>query len=138
MRWLMIVIATTVLLLGGCDRQVLQTVIVQINLANHGADSLWLVESDQCSASRIKPERYRNGLWIFSLESTQGGVGVMTQELSLCYQEADASSPTRAWHILHGGGAPFILLSCDTGAPESCALHMQRYAEGAWDELPKQ
>ena len=136
MRWLMTVTAIAVLLLTGCDRQVLQTVVVQLDLANYGPDSLWLVQSDQCSAERIRPERYRNGLWIFSLASTQGGVGVVTQELSLCYQDAGAAT-TRAWHSLHGGGAPLIVLSCDTSAPESCALYMQQHAEGGWDEIPK-
>lgn len=137
MRWLMIITTTVVLLLTGCDKQVLQTVVVQVNLAAHGPDAPWLVQSDQCSADRIRPERYRNGLWIFSLASTQGGVGVVTQELSLCYQAANGS-PTRAWHSLHGGGAPLIVLSCDTSAPESCALYMQQHAEGPWEETPKQ
>ena len=137
MRWLVIVTAIAVLLLTGCDRQVSQTVVVQVNLANHRPDSLWIVQSDQCSADRIRPERYRNGLWIFNLASTQGGVGVVTQELSLCYQDANAS-PTRAWHSLHGGGAPLIVLSCDTSALEPCALYMQQHAEGAWEEIPKQ
>jgi len=136
MRWLMIFTAIAVLLLTGCDRQVLQTVIAQVNLPNHDPNSVWLVHSDQCSADRIRPERYRNGLWIFSLTSTQGGVGVVTQELSLCYQDSDAS-PTRAWHSVHGGGAPLIVLSCDTNVPKSCALYMQQHAEGAWEEIQK-
>jgi len=134
MRWLRVVFACALLLVSGCDRQIPQTVVVRRDVPSPSSDSLWLVESDQCTSERIRPERYRNGLWIFSLSSTRGGVGVVTQELSLCYQGA-AASPIKAWHSLHGGGAPLIVLACDGTAPESCALYMEQHAEGVWEEF---
>lgn len=136
MRWLMIVAAFTALLLTACDTQVPQTVVVRANVANASLDSLWLVEADRCEGERIKPGWYRNGLWIFSLSSTRGGVGAVTQELALCHQSTNAS-PIKAWHSLHGGGAPLIVLSCDESASESCALYMDEHTEGAWTERPK-
>ncbi len=131
-------IATALMpLLTACDSQVSQTVVVQANIANPAMNSLWLVEADQCTGKQIRPELYRNGLWIFSLSSTRGGIGVVTQELALCHQGAASSPPTKIWHILHGGGAPFIILSCDGTSRQSCALYMDRHAEGDWHELPK-
>jgi hypothetical protein len=136
MRWLVIMAALTALLLTACDTQVPQTVVVRANVANASLDSLWLVEADGCEGERIKPAVYRNGLWIFSLSSTRGGVGAVTQELALC--QSTNASPIKAWHSLHGGGAPLIVLSCDESAPESCALYMDRHTEGAWTERHEQ
>lgn len=136
MRWLMIVAGFTAFLLAACDTQVPQTVVVRANIANASLDSLWLVEDDQCEGERINPGWYRNGLWIFRLSSTRGGVGAVTQELALCHQGANAS-PIKAWHSLHGGGAPLIVLSCDESTPESCALYMDQHTEGAWTERPE-
>ena len=129
MRWLTMGCFFLVLLLGACDRQVPQTVVVRADVSNATLDSLWLVEDDMCGSARITPGWYRDGLWIFSLSSTRGGVGVVTQELALCYQNAGAP-PTKAWHSVHGGGAPLIVLSC--GNPESCGLYMDGHTEGAW------
>lgn len=136
MRWLTILAAFTALLLTACDTQVPQTVVVRADVANASLDSLWLVEADQCEGERIRPALYRNGLWIFSLSSTRGGVGAVTQELALCYQSTKAS-PTKAWHSLHGGGAPLIVLSCDESVPEACALYMDQHTEGTWVERPE-
>jgi hypothetical protein len=137
MRWLIIAAVLLGPLLTACDTQVPQTVVVRASVANPRPDSLWLVESDQCTSDRIKADRYRNGLWIFKLSSTRGGVGAVTQELALCYQGADAA-PIKAWHSLHGGGAPLIVLSCDDGASNACALYMEQHTEGSWGETPSQ
>lgn len=137
MRWSVIAAVLLVSLLTACDRQVPQTVVVRASLDGPGPNSIWLVESDQCTSDRIRPELYRNGLWIFRLSSTRGGVGSVTQELTLCYQGADAS-PTKAWHSLHGGGAPLIVLSCGESAPDACALYMEQHTEGPWEETSNQ
>jgi len=71
------------------------------------------------------------------LSSTRGGVGAVTQELALCYQGAD-NSPIKAWHSLHGGGAPLIVLSCDESASDACALYMEQHTEGTWEETSNQ
>jgi hypothetical protein len=136
MRWLMI-IAALISLLTACDGRVPQTVVVRASVANASLDSLWLAEADQCAGDRITPALYRDGLWIFSLSSIRGGVGAVTQQLVLCYQDANAS-PTKLWHSLHGGGASFIVLACNEDARESCALYMDRHSEGTWIEPPQE
>lgn len=133
MRWLIIAAVLLVPLLTACDTQVPQTIVVRASLANPSPNSLWLVESDQCTSAQIRPELYRNGLWIFRLSSTRGGVGAVTQELALCYKGTEAS-PIKAWHSLHGGGAPMIVLSCDDSASNACALYMEQHTEGPWEE----
>ena len=137
MRWLVVVVVFLVPFLTACDTQVPQTVVVRASLTDPNPNSLWLVESDQCTSDRIEPELYRNGLWIFRLSSTRGGVGAVTQELALCYQGGDASA-IKAWHSLHGGGAPFIVLSCDGSNSEPCALYMDQHIDGRWEQIPKQ
>lgn len=137
MRCLMtMVVVFAALLLSACDTQVPQTVIVRANVSNATLESLWLVQADQCAGERIMPGWYRDGLWIFRLSSTRGGVGTVTQELALCYQGAEPS-PITIWHSVHGGGAPLIVLSCDASVPSSCALYMEQHTEGAWDEPKK-
>ena len=135
MQGLVIVLVFVMALLAACDTQVPQTVVVRAEPANASVESLWLV-TDDCEGDRIKPGWYRNGLWIFRLSSTRGGVGTTTQELALCYQ-GNGTTPIRVWHSLHGGGAPFIVLSCDRDAQESCALYMDQHSEGACVEPPK-
>jgi hypothetical protein len=129
MRWLTIGCLFLVPMLCACDRQVPQTVVVRADVTNASLDSLWLVEADECGRTRIAPGWYRDGLWIFRLSSTRGGVGAVTQELALCFQNAGAP-PIKAWHSVHGGGAPVIVLSCSD--PESCGLYMNGQTEGLW------
>lgn len=123
-------------LLAACDTQVPQTVVVRANVASPSLDSLWLVEGNQCGGKRIRPGWYRDGLWIFRLSSTRGGVGAVTQELALCYSGTNAPA-TSAWHSLHGGGAPLIVLSCEGSTPKSCSLYMDQHTEGVWAEPTK-
>lgn len=136
MRWLIVVLAFVLPMLAACDRQVPQTVIVRAAIPNPSLTSVWLVEADQCANEPIAPGWYRNGLWIFKLESTRGGVGAVTQELALCYRGADGS-PVKAWHSLHGGGAPLLVLSCDENVQQPCALFMDQHTDGAWEEPAK-
>ena len=129
MRWLLLVCAV---MLSACDKQVPQTVVVRADLANATLDSLWLIPADRCTGEPIKAGQYQNGLWIFSLSSTRGGVGVVTQELTLCRLD-DSGKPVAAWHGLHGGGAPLIVLSCYADDSRRCALYMEQHAEGSWE-----
>ena len=124
-------VALLVVLAAGCDSEVPQTVVVRSDVIAPDLGSMYLVEGRECSGKRTTPGWYRNGLWIFRLTSTRGGVGVVTQELALCYQVADAS-PVKLWDILHGGGAPLLVLSCDGPNQGSCALYMEGYTEGPW------
>ena len=59
------IIALVSSLLSACDRTVPQTVVVRVNLEGASGESVWLVESDDCSAQPIKAGWYRDGLWIF-------------------------------------------------------------------------
>ncbi len=121
-------------LLSACHKQIPQTVIVRANAFTLDMNSLWLVESPQCTGKRIMPRLYRNGLWIFKLSSTRGGIGTVTQELTLCYQGTD-SSPIKMWHSLQGGGSSLIVLSCgDETAQDSCGLYMDQHTQGTWEE----
>lgn len=129
--WIFAAIFTVSTLLG-CDTQVPQTVVVRANFAGANPESFWLVESDRCDEEPINARWYRRELWIFGLSSTRGGLGVVTQELALCYK-GSGTSPIVAWHGLHGGGAPLIVLSCDEGEGKPCALYMDQYTEGTWE-----
>lgn len=129
MRWLLLMCAV---MLSACDSQVPQTVVVRADFTNATLDSLWLIPADRCAGEPIKAGWYQNGLWIFNLSSTRGGVGVVTQELSLCYRD-DSGKPVATWHGLHGGGAPLIVLSCRGADSGSCALYMEQHAEGSWE-----
>lgn len=120
-------------LLAGCDRQILQTVVVRADVENAGLDSLWLAEDDQCVAKLSKPGWYRDGLWIFNISTTRGGVGAVTQELSLCLNDTPAQA-TKVWHSVHGGGAPLLVLSCVIGDAEPCRMYQNGYTEGAWSD----
>lgn len=120
-------------LLAACDRQIPQTVIARANVESAGLDSVWLVESDQCAGERIGPGWYRDGLWIFRLSTTRGGLGVVTQELALCVDGATAP-PTKVWHSVHGGGAPLLVLSCVIGEPDPCRVYQDGYTRGVWSD----
>lgn len=135
MRLLLVFCCLVGALLSGCDREVHQTVVVQANIAKADIHSLWLSETNDCTSRQIEPGWHRDGLWIFRLSSVRGGVGVVTQELTLCYQP-EGASPMMVWHSLHGGGAPLIVVSCSGTTPDSCALYMDLYIEGSWVEQP--
>lgn len=123
-----------VITLVSCDKQVRQTVVVRANVADASANSLWLTEADNCSAQRLSAGWYRDGVWIFNLSSTHGGVGVVTQELALCLHGANANAEVPAWHSVHGGGAPLIVLSCVMSESSPCQMYQDGYTRGAWSE----
>jgi hypothetical protein len=129
MRWPLLVCAV---LLSACDKQVPQTIVVRADITNATLESLWLIPADRCAGDSIKAGWYQNGLWIFSLSSTRGGVDVVTQELTLCRLD-DSGKPVAAWRGLHGGGAPLIVLSCPADNSRPCALYMEQHAEGSWE-----
>lgn len=130
--------AVVLMTLVGCDKQVQQTVVVRANIASADVEALWLTEASNCSAPRIKAGWYRDGLWIFRLSSTRGGVGTVTQELAVCARGEGATAATPTWHSVHGGGAPLIVLSCVLGEKDPCRMYQDGYTEGAWSEEPAQ
>lgn len=128
------VCALILAVLVGCDQRVEQTVVVRANVANPDAESLWLTESNSCSAATIKAGWYRDGLWIFRLSTTRGGVGTVTQELAVCARGDSATPAAPAWHSVHGGGVPLIVLSCVLAEKNPCRMYQDGYTEGAWSE----
>ncbi len=129
MNYLALAAAFALPLLAACDQQISQTVVVRANVKSGDGDSLWLVEDNQCIGNRMKAGWYRDGLWIFRLSTTRGGLSVVTQELALCVNGATAP-PTKVWHSLHGGGASLLVLSCVLGEPNPCRLYQDEYPEG--------
>jgi hypothetical protein len=125
--------ALALLALAACDQRIAQTIIVRANIENASANSLWLVEANECASTRIEPGWYRDGLWIFRLSSTRGGVGAVTQELALCVDGVTAP-PKKTWHSVHGGGAPLLVISCINGEPDGCRMYQDGYTEGAWSD----
>jgi hypothetical protein len=126
-------ILIVVLALQGCDQRVPQTLIVRANVAGASQDSIWVAESDNCIAEQVKPGWYRDGLWIFRLSTTRGGVGAVTQELALCAR-GNGEQPNRMWHSVFGGGAPLIVLSCVAGDKAPCRMYQDGYTPGAWSD----
>jgi hypothetical protein len=116
---------------AGCDQNIEQTLVARVNLLNADQDSLWLVESDICTDKRIQAGWYRDGLWIFRLSSTRGGLSVVTQELTLC-KKNNVANPDKIWHSLHGGGEPLIVLSCIKNEKYSCLVYQEGYAPNMW------
>jgi len=134
-EWIIALAILALPFLTGCDQQVEQTAIVRTDIANASEETLWLTEAADCSAQPIKAGWYRDGLWIFRLSSTRGGVDVVTQELSVCTHDVATGAPLRLWHSVHGGGAPLIVLSCVTDA-SPCLMYQDGYAPAAWSGAP--
>lgn len=130
--------AAVLMAVVGCDKQVQQTVVVRANVAGADGESLWLTEANNCSAPRVNAGWYRDGLWIFRVSSTRGGVGTVTQELAVCTHGEGATAASPMWHSVHGGGAPLIVLSCVSGEKAPCRMYQDGYTEGAWSEEPAQ
>lgn len=107
-----IVLATT-----GCDEVVPQQVIVNVAGWRNAPKLLRLHEATECTGAYIEEARSAEMEFKFDTASTRGGVGVVTQDVALCY------STDKDWRLLwssrHGGGAKRIVVKCD-GAT-SCA-----------------
>jgi len=119
-------ILVTCAALSGCDKAIQQTIVARANLTSPTATSMWLSESENCNTERILAHEYRDGLWIFALSSTRGGVGVVTQELALCTIGTDDTSK-KIWHSIHGGGVPLLVISCNLhdNSDTDCAVYQE-------------
>ncbi len=122
-------------MMQACDKQVPQTVLVHAENPAPPSSALRLVESGECKDAGTAPGWSSNGLWIFNTSSIRGGVGAVTQELSICIGDVPATS-NRAWHSIHGGGAPLLVLSCDFGEGGRCKMYQDGYDPGTWTEDP--
>jgi hypothetical protein len=129
-----IFIAIALFLLGGCDKQVPQTVVVRANVSGSQLKSIWLSESKSCEGNRVDAGWYREGLWIFRRSTTRGGLSVVTEEISVCGLITGQATPAPIWYSLHGGGAPLIVVSCEMNEKPVCLMYQDGYAHGAWSE----
>jgi hypothetical protein len=121
------------ILAQGCDRQIPQTVVVHADNSPPVPLTLRLVESNQCEDEGTSAGWSSNGLWIFRTTSIRGGVGAVTQELSICVGDSPATSNS-VWHTIHGGGSPLLVLACDFGGTKSCKMYQDGYELGAWSQ----
>ncbi len=103
--------------LQGCDKDVPQT--IELTVAQQFADPgvTGLFSSLDCSGERI-PSVHANARIVFATTSIRGGIGVVTQELSVCVH--DEESWRAVWSSRHGGGARLIRIDC-TALPEPCS-----------------
>jgi hypothetical protein len=113
------------------DREVEQSFVVRANLEEPNAQSLWVVEGEDCTGERVPAGWYRDGVWIFRLSTTLGGIGVVTQELAVCTSEP-SGPPNLLWHTIQGGGEPVLVLSCVLEDEDPCLLHNRGSTEGMW------
>jgi hypothetical protein len=114
-------IAAALLLLSACDTQVLQEVVGTVSTGSEPAASLELrlYSAETCDGPVLATTTDEHGDFRLQTESTRGGVGVVTQSLTLCVNEG--SKLKVLWSSTHGGGASRISLTCDTTASEGKA-----------------
>lgn len=98
--------------LVGCDREIPQQVIVRLPAEVAHSAEVVLFDSLECSGEAVALSANDPGVLRFKTESTRGGVGVVTQELSLCIRAN--GDWTRLWSSRHGGGATLIEVSCSS------------------------
>ena len=63
-----------------------------------------------CEGDYIDFTTDAGGRFRLQTESTQGGVGVVTQEIAICFEQVGKWYPL--WSTVTGGGAPKIVLAC--------------------------
>ena len=107
-----LIAVVAVLCLVGCDAQVPQEIVGTLAVGDQPAanQDLWLYPAETCEGAAIQARTDASGTFRFSTESTRGGIGVVTQSLSLCI--GDGAVREKLWSSTHGGGAGRITLTC--------------------------
>jgi len=113
------------LALAACDKQVAQKITG--TLASESGPvanaSLRLYRSYQsCNGDYAQAQTDASGRFLFSTESTKGGISVVTQEIALCTEQMGAWKPL--WSTITEGGAPKLVITCKpkTVDEESCDI----------------
>ena len=111
----LLVLALAAMTLPACDSEVAQVLTVTFEPSfGQPPAAVVLVEGESCAGTPIRATVSSEGKFSFQLSSIRGGVGVVTQELSLC--APGAMEPI--WQSRHGGGALAIALICRRPASE--------------------
>lgn len=103
--------------LGACDVQVPQEIYIDMGDSIVGAE-VSVFPGASCDGEALQGAGGTEGSWRFETDSTRGGVGVVTQQLTVCLKGGEASRII--WTSLHGGGARRINLICDQYAVPAC------------------
>lgn len=118
------------LLLAACDSQVPQDVVGTLS---NGSEPAARVEvhlhlAETCDGPAEHTTTDESGGFSFKTESTSGGIGVVTQSLTLCIN--DPSGQKMLWSSTHGGGASRITLKCNlTGRERKACSDVFRYGD---------
>lgn len=108
------IIFIVTLAMSSCDQTVPQQVIVNVASWEGAPKLLRLYGRVKCNGPYKEQARSTDLTFTFDTESTRGGVGVVTQDLALCYQAGSIWLPL--WSSRHGGGAIRIVVECNATA----------------------
>lgn len=115
MVWLRSILIVVLIVVAGCDRRIQQVVLVDVSDWHEGPKAFRLHSIVDCSGEFLQAIRLSRTKFEFRTDSTKGGIGVVTQELSLCYEVEGRWN--QVWWSRHGGGARQIKIWCE--GPES-------------------
>lgn len=104
-------VGAAALITAGCDKQVPQRILVNVAGWNSPPAVVRLHEASACTGTYREAARSAELTFTFDTTSTQGRIGVVTQDLTLCYSVGADWRPL--WSSRHGGGAKQIIVRCD-------------------------
>jgi len=81
-----LLLAAASLVNTGCDREVAQIVTVDVAEWTPAPQAVRLYAAPECTGEFLIATNPSRGKFMFRTSSTKGGVGVVTQELSLCHE----------------------------------------------------
>ena len=99
---------------SGCDQVVPQQVVVNVSAWKEAPQVLRLHEGTECKGPYKEQMRSTDLMFTFDTDSIRGGLGVVTQELGLCYKVLSTWVPL--WASRHGGGAIRVVVRCENAA----------------------
>jgi len=107
-----LVVVVSIFFATGCDTLITQKVLVNVGDWVGPPESIRFHANIGCAGNYIEVMRSSDKTYAFTTDSIRGGVGVVTQELTLCFLSDGEWRPF--WSSRHGGGAKEILIKCDS------------------------
>lgn len=103
---------------AACDMQVPQEVVGTLIIGDAPATNVevHLYAAEACEGAAMRASTNTGGEFRFTTESTRGGIGVVTQSLTLCV--SNGAGEEKLWSSTHGGGAGRITLTCHLSPAE--------------------